>query len=455
MAERAGQTGATEAGTVRTGGAAGDGGPVRLGSGTAWAVAMQLVTALTSILVGIIVARTLGPDGKGTLSIVQQVVAVLLVLGDLGVALSAIYYISKGEIPAGTVLGNALVALGVVSVAAFVALGVLFLSPVAVISLSWTYVFAALALFVASLMLSWLGSIAMGLHGVGGQARAAMLASVVTLLLVLAVWLLGFRSPLVVIVSAAAGSVAGCAVALASVRGDMGRVRASFSAFRRMVRHSLKLYVWSAADYLHFRQDILLLGWLSSVGSAGIYSVGVSFAEIASRLPAAMGSAIQAKASRVSDESALEFSMRAIRITGLLATIFVGVLAALASWLVPLLFGPSFSGAVDVLHLLIPAMLANALIWPVSSYQSARGRLVWGASVASFVLNVALNLWLISVWDYRGAAVASSISYVVLLAGLLLRLSRDTGLGLAILLLPRREDFEILAASVRAYLRRG
>jgi O-antigen/teichoic acid export membrane protein len=428
---------------------------VRLGSGTAWAVAMQLVTAVTSVLVGIIVARTLGPDGKGTLSIIQQVVAVLLVLGDLGVALSAVYYISKAEIPAGTVLGNALAALGAVSAVAFVALAVLFLSPVAVVSLSWTYVLAAFALFVASLTLSWLGSIAMGLHGVGGQARAAMLASVVTLLLVVAAWLLGFRSPLAVIVSTVAGSVAGCALALTSLRGEIGRVRASFSAFRRMVRHSLRLYVGSAADYLHFRQDILLLGWMSSVGSAGIYSVGVSVAEIASRLPAAMGSAIQAKASRVSHESALEFSARAIRLTVVLAVVVVGTLAALAGWLIPLLFGAAFAGAVDVVYLLVPGILANALIWPISSYQSARGQVYWGISFVSVVLNVALNLALISAWDYRGAAVASSISYVVLLGGLLLRLRRDTELGLSAFLVPRREDLEILSASVRAYLRRG
>jgi O-antigen/teichoic acid export membrane protein len=416
---------------------------------------MQLVSALTSILIGVLVSRTLGPEGKGMLAIIQQVVGVLLVFGDLGIGLAAVYYISKGEVRAGTVLGNAAVAVMAVGAIGFGAVWLLFRTPLAVQPLTWAYTLAAFAMFLVGLALTWLGSIAVGLHGVKGSARASMLAASVTLLVVLSAWIFGLRTPLVVILASVAGSLAGIALAYGSVRREVHPVRASLSVFLRMTRYSLRLYVGSAADFLHFRQDILMLGWLSSVSSAGIYSVGVSVAELASRLPSAIGSAIQAKASRVSHQSALEFSARAIRLTVLFSAVVVGALAVVSGLLIPWLFGEAFRGAVSVFYLLAPGILANALIWPISSYQSARGQVYWGVSVVSVVLNVALNVVLISLWDYRGAALSSSISYVVLLGGLLVRLRRDTRLPLSAFLVPTGEDVRIAVSSLRSYLARG
>ena len=153
---------------------------VRLGAGTAWSVAMQVVTAAANIIVGILVSRALGPDGKGTLSIIQQSVAILLIIGDLGIGLAAVYYISKSEVRPGTVLGNALVALVAVSGAAFVVMLVLFRSPLAVVELSWSYTLAAFGLFVVSLGMSWVGSIAVGVRGVKGLARPSIVASLLS-----------------------------------------------------------------------------------------------------------------------------------------------------------------------------------------------------------------------------------------------------------------------------------
>ena len=287
-----------------------------------------------------------------------------------------------------------------------------------------------------------------------GQAAPAILAAAVTTLLVVAAWLLGERSVIVVILASCVGSAAGLLFAVMSIRSSIKPVRTSMSVLRLMARYSAKLYIGSAADFLHFRQDVLMLGWMAGLSSVGVYSVGVSFAEIATRLPAAMGSAIQAQASRVSHESALDLASRAIRLTALFAIAVVVFLGVVVSWLIPWLFGPGFAGSVTVFYLLAPGIIANALIWPISSYQSARGTVYWRESVSCVALNVGLNLVLIPLWGYLGAAVASSVSYA-LLAGLLLwRLCGDSGLGPGSFLLTRSEDLRIVVASARSYMRR-
>lgn len=428
---------------------------VRLGAGTAWSVVMQFATAAVNIIVGILVSRALGPDGKGTLSIIQQTVAILLIIGDLGIGLAAVYYISKSEVRPGTVLGNALVALAAVSGAAFLVMLVLFRSPLAVVELSRSYTLAAFGLFVVSLAMSWVGSIAVGVLGVKGLARPSIVASLLSLGLICGAWYLGGGSALVVLLASTAGVAVGVALAMISVSAWLRPVEVSASAFRLMRRYSAKLYLATTADYLHFRQDVLMLGWMAGVGSAGVYSVGVSVAEIATRLPSAMSAAIQAQASRVSHESALDLSARAIRLTMVFSVLVVGLLAAVASWAIPFLFGEAFRDAVLVFYLLIPGVLASSLVWPISSYQSARGKVYWGVSMTSVGLNVVLNLVLIGPLGYYGAAVSSSISYTVLVVWLIGRLRADTSQGAAVFLIPRSEDFRILVDSASSYLRRG
>lgn len=81
---------------------------VRLGSGTAYGLASQVVNLGTSFLVGVLIARLLGPEGKGTLSVVLQVTGILLVALNLGIAGSNLYFIARGRMSAGTALGNSM-----------------------------------------------------------------------------------------------------------------------------------------------------------------------------------------------------------------------------------------------------------------------------------------------------------------------------------------------------------
>ena len=427
---------------------------VRLGSGTAWSLAAQIVAATASVVVGVLVARALGPEGKGTLTIVQQTVAILMVVFDLGIGLGAVYYISKGEVGPGTVLGNTLVALAAIGGVAFVAMIVLFRSPLAVIHLDWGFTLAAFGLFMANLAILWIGSIAVGILGVKGGARPSMIASLVTLAVVAGAWYAGSRSAITVVLASTVGLVLGTVFAVLSVAPRLRPIQVSAKALRLMRRYSTKLYVAGVADFLHFRQDVLMLGWLAGVGTAGVYSVGVSIAEIATRLPSAMGNAIQAQASRMSHESALDMAARAIRLTALFAVLVVGGLALVVHWLIPQLFGESFRGAVLVFYVLAPGALANALIWPISSYQNARGQVFWGVSTAGQVLNVALNLALIPQFGAVGAAAASSVSYALMVGALVFRLRRHTGMGTAFFLVPTREDLAIVVSSARSYLGR-
>lgn len=426
---------------------------IRLGSGTAWVVIVQLLSAVSTIIIGAIVARTLGPDGKGVLSLLQQSVGMLIALGDLGVGVAAIYYISKGEVRPGTVLGNALVALAAVSVVAFAGLTVLLRSRYAVIEVPWAYVLGAFALFVMTLTLTWTGAVVTGLEGTRGAARGSITATALALAAVIVLWNLGHIDPMRVVLSTAAGAAIGAVVGLAPVWKSIEPLKISRDAFKTMARYSLRLHAASAADLIHFRQDLLLVGWLSGPAAVGIYSVALSMAEIASRLPSAIGAAIQAQASRVSEESALDFSARALRITVVVTVATAGVLSVIVPVLIPAVFGELFNPAVGVFYLLVPRIMANSLVWPVSSYQSARGVVYWRVGVAAALVNAALTVFLVPVWGYQGAAVSAGVSHTLLIVLLMRRLCRDTARPLAYFLVPTHDDMTAVLSALRSYTR--
>lgn len=416
-------------------------------------MAMQIVTAIASLAIGVVVARTLGPEGKGTLSIVQQSVAVLLVLGDLGIGLSAIYYIARREVRAGIVLGNALVVLGAVTAVAGITLTLMLRSPWAIIELPMAYVGASTVLFATSLMAVWIGSIAVGLEGIRGQAMNAIAAAIASLLLVIAFWFLGWRTPFNVLVASAVGAAIGIALTLTMIGPMLGRVRPSIETFSRMVHYSARLHIATAAALLLSRQDILMLGWFLGSSAVGIYSVAASMSELACRLPSAFADAIVAKASRISQEEALDGSARVMRVATLLTVVILAAMAIVMPVVVPLVFGAAFAAASAIFYMLVPGIFAKALIYAVSSYQTARGWVYWRVSIVSVVFNAVLGLLLIPRIGYFGAAAASSVSHVVLFALLMRHLCHDTHRSWTFFLAPTRDDIRFTMRSARAYLK--
>jgi len=55
----------------------------------------RIIVLFLSLLIGIIVARTLGPSGKGLLAVIAMIGTVVLQVGNLGIGAFNIYAISR------------------------------------------------------------------------------------------------------------------------------------------------------------------------------------------------------------------------------------------------------------------------------------------------------------------------------------------------------------------------
>ena len=110
---------------------------------------------------------------------------------------------------------------------------------------------------------------------------------------------------------------------------------------------------------------------------------------------------------------------------GLAAAILVP-LAVVASWLVPLVFGPAYRGAVPLLWILTPGSIFLACGGVVGDLLRGRSHpsvVAWAQGLAA-IFTVVLLLALLPVVGVYGAAIASTVSYGIALGVMLRRLLR-------------------------------
>lgn len=428
---------------------------VRIGAGTALTLVSKVVGLGTSFIVGVLVARIFGVAGKGTLSVVMQVPGFLTIALDLGISTSLVYFVSRGTLKPGTAAGNALLVSAILGLLGAPVVYVLLSGPLALIPgvPIWATV-AALGILPLGLLAGWLSSISVGLSNLRLPLWYSIASSLTTLAGLAVLFATGRGSLTTVIAVSVAGTAVGIGVFAVGLRRQLRPLATDIPAARGMASFSAKAYLTSISGLMHERQDVLLLGWLAGTAAVGLYSVGVSFAELAWYIPGALGSAILAKGSRRSDVSAADYTARTSRVAIVFMVVTIAVASLAVPWLIPVIYGRAFAPAALVFFALIPGILADGVSRILWSFQITRGRMYWQMSVGTMALNALAVVALIPKLGAVGAALASSLSYSVLAVLVVRRFCIDAQVSVGEVLVPQRSDVDIILRTAKRMLLR-
>jgi O-antigen/teichoic acid export membrane protein len=183
-------------------------------------------------------------------------------------------------------------------------------------------------------------------------------------------------------------------------------------------------------NLISYRIELFVLERYEGLDAVGIYSLALQAAEDIWLIPAAVAQAVTAPAVHEEEHAAARLVARAAG-RGLLITAAAAAGLALIGWFaIPIVFGDEFEDARDALFLLLPGAVAYAPVAVLVVYLSVRRgrpRLSLAVAIAAMVSTLVPALVLIPAYGTNGAAVASSIGYVVgaLLAwGFFVRVSR-------------------------------
>ena len=378
---------------------------------------------LTSILIfglrfatSVVVARTLGVEGKGIYVLVLTVSSLLILGLNLGISGAFTYYTASQQFQPADLFGFAVLLAIVISIfggGLFWAAFRLFLQNTFLVGTLPSQIVLVLISLPVSLLMTYLASILLGLQQIvaynainlvnygtnllfqivsaliGGQVTGAILAWLASSLLALLVTLYFSRH-----------------FAALDLKNLRKMVRPAFS-------YGAKNYFANLLTFFNYRLDSFLVNFISGPFSVGLYTTGVTMAELLWYIPNSLSSTLFPKVSNLEQSVATRITAQSCRQTLLVSLPLAVVFGAAGIYLIPFFYGVDFKPSVAPFLWLLPGILSMAVSKILSANLSGRGKPQYATytSAITVIGTVVLDLTLIPSMGIVGAAIASSIAY--------------------------------------------
>lgn len=401
----------------------------------------------------VLVARGLGPEGRGEYYLLVVAATTLASVAKLGIEQANVYIVGTKRLPVAAVYGQSgIVALVAGAFAAALMLlapsllpGTFGQTPVLLLALAAIPVpFSIHAQFIAGLQ---------NLYGqVTWQFRAAIAGGVLQACIFGGLFLMSLMSvPFVLAANTVAVTVTWFLTIMGSGLRRTTWLRWDRDLLAESLRQSLLWHVGLILLFLHLRVDLFMVQSMAGPTAVGIYSVSVVLAETILLITDSVAVAVLPHQMSNSLPEAAQLAFRAVRIGGA-ATIAAALgWVAIGDVLVSTFFGQAFAAAYLPLVVLLPGItflgvqrMAGAVV-----LRTGQARTMIVINAMSLLCNVLLNLWWIPSAGIVGAAAASSLSYGLSAFLFLWWMARIGGTSLIKVLTPRRTDAEAVLAAWR------
>jgi O-antigen/teichoic acid export membrane protein len=427
--------------------------------------AITLATRAAIILIGlvtsVIMARALGPAGRGLFSLVVVVSGMVFHATNLGVGAASGYYLGRKKTPVAELAGNLLslsVAIGAGALAVSLAFsGVLVSRFVPSVPL-WAVVVALFAVPFSGLLYNF-----QMLFRAKGDFRNFNVVEVLQpgsyfVLFVLCATFVPTRlfgaSVALFLVS---NVVAGLGAVLLMRRCVQFGFRWDPALVKGTLRFGIQQNAASFLDVLNYRFDMLLVNYFLDPAHVGFYSISLVIPEKLWNIPNVLSSVLHPRVAHAGNESdANRDTARVSRINVLIIGTACVAILLLGRPLIRLLYSERFLPAVTPMFFLLPGILMISVAKVLTSDLIARGypRANLWAGLVAVVSNVACNVVLIPRMGIGGAALASTVSYSLYAVVIVIYFIRVTGVRLGSLVAPTAGDARYLARAVWGELSR-
>jgi len=380
--------------------------------------------ATRALLIGIglittvIVARVLGPEGRGLYAVALAISTIGVQFGNLGLHASNTYYVAKNPELLPALIGNTLV----ISFGVGTLIGVLiwltfFLWPnlaplnkfLLILSLVWIP-FGLAYLLIQNLLL-----------GIG-NVRAFNLIELFSKLLGIALIGLVLLSDKITVERVFLASfftlVISFVWALWQLESKAGAFPLpSFSLFKENIFYGLKAYLAAFFAFIVLKVDLLMIQYLLGKEQAGYYSIAVTMADMVISLPVVIGTILFPKLSAMSDQcNKWEFTKKMAKmVTGIMIIVTTSAVL-LGKPVVQFLFGNDFAPAVPAFNWLLPGIFLISVNIILMNYFASVGipNITIYSPAAAMIINIILNLMLIPNFGIVGASISSTVSYGIM-----------------------------------------
>jgi O-antigen/teichoic acid export membrane protein len=409
----------------------------------------RVVTSIISIGISIIIARVLGPEGKGIYSLAILLPGLLVIFTNLGVNPTTVFLIAKKKYPPKMVFGNNIIITLVLS-AFTVLLGIIiifFWGNEILPGVKVEYLLLGLCIIPFTLFFDFISHILVGLQKIIKYNIVVFLQSLLFIILIGTLLLRFNFGTGSAILSQIIALILSGVILFTFVLKETGGVKLSREKnyYIAAFRYGFRAHIGGIMTFLHYRIDQLLINFFINPMAVGLYATATGLAEGILLISRSIGTTLFPKiAAETVEENRRTFTPRVCRNLVFVSLLIIITLIILSHWLILLLYSEAFIDSIQPFRILLLGTLAasgNAvLIYDLM----ARGKpiLVSYINAVCLLVNIVLNLIFIPKWGIIGASWASVISYwlmFIITAIVYVNISKNKIIDLVII---KKSDFQ-------------
>jgi O-antigen/teichoic acid export membrane protein len=406
----------------------------------------NILNFIIGIGYSVILARILGPEGKGIYSLAILVPTLIISFLNMSISTSTVYFIGKGDHALEKLFGNNIVLAGLLG-------GIGMLSAAGVVVLFQStflkevplqYLFLATCIIPFSFAFNYLSSILWGLQKFVKYNLIIVLRSLFFLFLV-AIALISLKKG---VFGALSAEIISFILVVILVTLLLGRtIKPSLTLDKEYMKnlwsYGTKVHIGNILAFLNYRLDMFLINFFLNPLAVGYYSIAVAIAEKLALLSESASIVLFPRVtSETDEEQRKKFTPIVARNTFFITLIGAIIIYFVSNKILLLLFSDLYLKSVMSLQILLPGIVASAACRVLANDIAARGKPLHNSCLAlvTVIVNLVLNILWIPVYGIEGAALASMISYSIRLAGRLFLYKHISGNSILETLLIQRSD---------------
>ncbi|MBW4682222.1 MAG: flippase [Microcoleus vaginatus WJT46-NPBG5] len=383
---------------------------------TGWLFAGRILRLFVGLVVGVLLARYLGPEQFGLYNYAISFVVLFSPLVTLGLDSIVIRDIVREPSSKLETLGTAFVLklIGSFIACCLTILGIFFLRFDDNLA-HWLVGLAAVASIFQTfdVIEFWFNSQIQSKYGIYAKYSAFIFVNVLRIVLIQMnapliafAWLIFIESLL---------SAVGLVIVYQASGDNVLAWQVSIKRAKQLLKDSWPLLLSSLSIVIYMRTDQVMLGELASIADIGNYSVAVRLVEVWYLIPMTLNEALFPAIVNLKKVDPENYQKRIQSLYTLI--IWIAIIAAMiisysSNYLVEIIYGNQYTHAGSILS--IQAWMATAVFFGVtrSSWLTTEGYLIDGmhVNIIGCILNVTLNFMLIPTQGAIGATVASLIT---------------------------------------------
>ncbi len=378
-------------------------------------VRTQAYVLVLSFIMGILVARALGASQRGVLALAQQLFSIAVLVGALGFDAGLRYHVARwpDAKPRTLGAGSSLLLLGLILTISLYALGYLTFRTGIFSSLPTSVVLLFGVVIPMNMINAYLGAVIYGDGHIIAVNQAQFISTSTRLVLIAILLIMGLT--IEGVIAATLGMELASFVCLFwHYRSRIGPLRFGLDLEKAgaILGYGVKAMGSGLVQWANFRFDVFLVAAMCQTADVGRYSVAVMISEV---LMKTSGAVVRPLFPRVAREMLAPAMTATASRSNLLLMILLGPLILIPAYLAHLYLGREFAGMLAAFVCLLPGTIAAGVSYVLHSDLAARGAIGRSlvVNLASLAVNIGLNLLLIPRYGILGAAIASTVAYLL------------------------------------------